>query len=526
MRIERAPFHQSHGRMFPSIRQWRYVGLVLKAKEKKLISVLLLIVTLAISVFGVRWYRANRIFVPDYGGTYVEGVVGNPRLINPLYAVASDIDSDLVGLIYSGLFKLDEKGEVVPDLAEVVTTKDNGKKLVITLKSNVKFSSGGALRANDVVFTYDLIKNPAYQSPLRSYFLNLDFKALDDLNVEITLNETKTQLKRYLTQGILPEYIWQNVPSTSATLAEYNLKPIGSGPYMFKSLTKDKQGVVQSYTLAPSEHYYGRKPYLKEVAFKFYADYDKVSSALENSEVDGSAYLPATRGQSFVNRAVWRAYQLDLPQYVSIFFNPLKKDILKEARMREALFLSLDREAILKEAVGVNGRVVNGPLSGSLFRDVTEKIAPSDQAKAQELIKQLGFQLIDGKFFKVDKPKTKKAEPVKTPLSITLTTIDHPEYKKAAEKIKELWSNAGFDVQLKIVAPDAPERKEIFANRNFEVLLFGELLGFDFDPTPFWHSSGNNEKGLNLSGLSSGEVDKLLETAAKTDSMEIKKKLK
>lgn len=524
LRIERAHGYGKEGRRFPSLRQWRYVGLVLGAKEKKIISVLCLVVALALSVFGLRWYRAHRIFVPNFGGTYAEGVVGNPRLINPLYAVASDIDSDLTGLIYSGLFKIDEKGNPTPDLAEVVTTKDNGKKLVITLKNNLKWSSGAPLKASDVVFTYELIKNPAYQSPLRSYFLNMDFKALDDLNVEITLNETKTQLERYLTLGILPEYIWENVPPTSATLAEYNLKPIGSGPYIFKSLTKDKQGVVQSYTLAPSENYYARKPYLKEVTFKFYPDYDKVKEALDSKEIDGSAFLPASLVQPFMNRAAWRAYQLDLPQYVALFFNPLKKDILKDRQMREALFLALDREIIRNVATGVkNGQVVNGPLSTSLLRDVPGKIQPADLAKAQQLITSLGYQLIDGKFFKVEKPKTRKAEPAKTPLAITLTTIDQAEYKKAADRIKEFWSQAGLEVTLKVVAPDDPNKKDIFAKRDFEVLLFGELLGFDFDPTPFWHSKGNGEKGLNLSGLSNNDVDKLLETAVETDSLDVKK---
>lgn len=522
-RIERTHLNIDQGKHFPGLRQWRYIGLVLSSKEKKTISVLLLVISLAISILGAGWYLANRVFIADYGGTYIEGVVGNPRLINPLYAVASDIDSDLVSLIYSGLFKIDSTGEAVPDLAEALTIKDNGKKIIITLKSNAKFGSGEPLRARDVVFTYELIKNPKYQSPLRSYFLNLDFKALDERNVEITLNETKTKLKRYLTQGILPEYIWENVPSTSATLAEYNLKPIGSGPYRFKSLTKDKQGVVQSYTLVSSEHYYGERPYLKEVNFKFYSDYEKVKSALESKEINGAAFLPQALAKDFMNRAAWRAHRLILPQYVALFFNPLKQELLKNQKVREALFLALDREMIQKTAVGNNGQVVNGPLSGSLLRPAPVTIEPANLTKAQELISSLGFQLIDGHFFKVEKPKTKKAEPTKTPITITLTTIDLTDYKLAAEKIKEMWSALGLEVNLKIIAPDAPERKDIFANRDFEILLFGELLGFDFDPTPFWHSQGLGEKGLNLSGLSNSEVDRLLEAAAQTDSLEIKK---
>ncbi|MCK4919321.1 MAG: hypothetical protein KAS01_02945, partial [Candidatus Pacebacteria bacterium] len=56
--------------------------------------------------------------MPNFGGEYIEGMVGQPRFINPILAQTNDIDSDLSSIIYSSLLKLDSEGELVNDLAE------------------------------------------------------------------------------------------------------------------------------------------------------------------------------------------------------------------------------------------------------------------------------------------------------------------------------------------------------------------------------------------------------------------------
>ncbi len=522
-RLERAAVFGADSKKIPSLRQWRYLGLVLSPQEKKIITILLVIAGLSCSVLVGRWYISNRVFVPAEGGKYTEGVVGTPRLINPIYAMASDIDADLASLIYSGLFRVDQNGKVVSDLATTPTKKDNSKTIDITLRDDAVFSSGQPLTANDVVFTYELLKNANYQSPIRSYFLNIDFKAIDARTVEIKLNEPRPDIERALTVGILPQYIWENVPATSATLAEYNLKPIGSGPYMFKSFTKDKDGVIQSYTLTANKTYYSRRAYLDELTFKFYQDYDKVRAALDAHDIDGAAFLPAHLAAPFMNRTAWRAYSLMLPQYVALYFNPLKNDALKEPRLREALFAALDRNKILAETVGNFGVVINGPLSATLFADQKEKISPPSPGHAQQLIIGLGYQLVDGKIVKVTKPKTRKEAAQTAPLTIQITTLDIPEYKKAAQLVADMWSSVGLTVSVNVLDLDNPARKDIVAKRDFEVLLYGSLLGPDLDLIPFWDSKSVGEKGLNLAGLASPEVDTLLEAAASSNSPDIKK---
>lgn len=106
-------------------------------------------------------------------------------------------------------------------------------------------------------------------------------------------------------------------------------------------------------------------------------------------------------------------------------------------------------------------------------------------------------------------------------LKIKLTTIDKPENSTAIELIKKMWSKIGVEVEIEIISKSRLQ-KDVIKPRNYETLLLAEVVGFDPDPYPFWHSSQNQDPGLNLSGFSNKEVDKLLEEARKINDEEIR----
>ena len=89
----------------------------------------------------------------------LKDAVGQPSFINPIYSGISDIDQDLVELIFSGLLKYDENAKIVPDLAESYEIKDNGKIYEVYLKKNLFWSDGKPLTADDVIFTIKTIQN-------------------------------------------------------------------------------------------------------------------------------------------------------------------------------------------------------------------------------------------------------------------------------------------------------------------------------------------------------------------------------
>jgi len=95
-------------------------------------------------------------------------------------------------------------------------------------------------------------------------------------------------------------------------------------------------------------------------------------------------------------------------------------------------------------------------------------------------------------------------------LSFTIATVDKPELVKVATEIAEMWRLAGINIEIDTFDVSTLEQ-DIIKPRNYEMLLFGEVLGQTPDPFPFWHSSQVEDPGLNLAGYSNDNCDKLLE---------------
>ena len=106
------------------------------------------------------------IATPAEGGALVEGIVGTPRFINPALALTR-ADQDTTALVYSGLLKIDQNGNLANDLAESVNVSEDGLTYNIQVKKNRTFHDETPLTAKDVAFTIELIKNPELRSPIR-----------------------------------------------------------------------------------------------------------------------------------------------------------------------------------------------------------------------------------------------------------------------------------------------------------------------------------------------------------------------
>ena len=101
--------------------------------------------------------------VPASGGSYTEGVVRPPERVNPLFAHANPTDADLVSLIFSGLVRLGPDGSPQPDLAERWEITNNGQRYVFHLRRGIAWHDGVEVDAEDVVFTYRAIADPAFK---------------------------------------------------------------------------------------------------------------------------------------------------------------------------------------------------------------------------------------------------------------------------------------------------------------------------------------------------------------------------
>jgi len=97
----------------PGLRQLKYIKRYLTKIELLLIYLCFLVILASLFFIGTRFYNTHLAIVPIKGGDYTEGLIGSPKLINPLYAYVSDVDSDIASLVFSSLFKRGRQAELV-----------------------------------------------------------------------------------------------------------------------------------------------------------------------------------------------------------------------------------------------------------------------------------------------------------------------------------------------------------------------------------------------------------------------------
>ena len=495
----------------PTLRQWRLVGRVLTATERRVIRIAFYALFAGVLLIFCRWAMMHAALVPASGGEYREGIVGTVRAVNPILAGGNDVDEDIVRLVFNGLYRRNADAQLVLDLARSVDISADGKTYTFTLRSDAKFHDNKPVTANDVVFTVNAILNPAWKSPLARGLQGITAVARDPQTIVISFAQPNAYLPSLLTFGILPEHIWKNVDPSSPSVESFNLKPIGSGSYKFENFSRDGSGNIISYTLHSVS---GSGAMLDRITLKFYDDYGSASDALAGNSVDGLNFVPPAERDSIKTIPGVVMHASALAQYTALFLNPAHDPALEDASIRQALALAIDRNRIVKDALNGLGKIRDAPIAGN---DAGITRYGYDPGAASALLDKAGYALDPVTKIRTKTettaPKTRKEEPVTTTteLSVTITTVDTGENKRAAEIIKENWSALGVKTDI-ITAPAASINISVIRPREYDALLFGEVLAPDADPYPFWHSS-QMTGGLNLAMYSNRRVDELLEKA-------------
>ncbi|HRY63326.1 MAG TPA: peptide ABC transporter substrate-binding protein, partial [Patescibacteria group bacterium] len=502
----------------------------LSKKEKNImrLTVAALIICLGLLVYF--FVSSKLVDKPAKGGVYAENVVGFPQNINPLYDLANEVDRDLVKLVFAGLLKENNNGELVADLAKEWFVDESKTKYTLKLKDDVYWPDEEKFTSQDVVFTIEAIQNPAYQSPLNNNWTGITVSALDENTVQFTLPSPYETFLDNLTVGILPMHLWQEIMPENATLAELNLKPVGLGPYKFDSFVKDKQGYIKSYTLVRNDNYHFSAPYIEQITFKFQPTFEAAVDSLKNRNADGLSYLPQNLKEFLNDRKDLNYYSISLPQYTAIFFNQTKNPALADKRVRQALNLSIKKSKIVEEILGKEGVAINGLLLPGMPGYEENATEEFNVDEAKKLLADAGWQKKEIKTEENQATSTIESDGSgwskflfkdNQELTVQLTTTDQPQSTAIGELVQKYWQAIGAKVNLNTVEVGKIQ-KEVITERNFEALMFGEILGDDLDLYPFWHSSAANNQGLNIANFRNDKADKLLETIRKATTNEEK----
>ncbi len=503
----------------PGWRQLRYFAHVFSQREQQQLWAAIGGTVLFFAIAGGLFLQPHIIEQPTQGGMVTEGLIGNPKWINPVLAPLNPVDTDLSALIFSGLFRA--SGLVTEsDLAQSYQLLEQGKVLEVRVREDARFHDGQPVTADDVVFTVnDAIKNPLWRSPLARSFSSIEAIRIDDFTVQfkhtgdaLTIN----QWRDLLTVGILPAHRWTDANEGSPQLAEANSKPIGSGPYQFETFTRDAKGLILAYTFKAFPGYYGDRPYLEQRVFRFYADRHTAEQALESNQIEALAFLPWSSEEK-LRITDGSATKIELPQVATVFLNT-EDTILKQLPVRRALLLSIDRGELV-ESLG------HGTPLQSTF-PFLESYATSSQLTnieaARTLLDESRWLVEPGTGVRYLQPApvtirgrvtTSTSFTTSTPLAISLIVPDQGDLIAVADGIKRRWSLLGIQVTIETL-----ERAEILrrslTERTHQAVLYNIMAPSDIDLLPFWSADGS----LNLSQWSQPAVTNNLVSASQASS--------
>jgi ABC-type transport system substrate-binding protein len=335
-----------------------------------------LIAIVAITVVAADMARAQ---MPD-SLTYVEGA--DIDTLDP--AVERSTPSHIViSHVFNQLVKWDGPGleKIVPDLAESWSTSPDGKTWTFNLRKNVKFQDGTPFNAQAVKFNLDRIRDPKLGSPNRSYYGSIEsVVATAPLVVTITTRQPSPTLLEVLASE------WSAISSPSAVQKygrAYGHHPVGTGPYEFVSWIPNDSAVLKR-----SPTYFGPPSRLENLIFRPVPEDSARVIELQTGNADLVSNLSPESANAIRNSG--KVVLSRVPSSFQVFFEMnVAKPPFNDARMRRAVNMAVDRQAIVNKVLLGYGSVPTSPFpQGVQGRRAFEPI-PYDPDGAKKLIKQV-----------------------------------------------------------------------------------------------------------------------------------------
>lgn len=462
---------------------------------EKWIVVLLVVLMCGALYWNWHIFRASHTIVtPADGGSITEGIMGRPDVINPLLA-ASPTDEALVRALFSGLYRYNGAGEIVPDLAaSMPEISTDEKQYTVHLLPTARWHDGTPLTAADVVFTIEQIKNEAVGSPHRDAWLSTTVAQTDDTTVVFTTKDVSGPFIHNLTIPLIPRHIWATMAPAQYAQSTYNTKPIGNGPFAFSQYKKDPAGKISQLILTRfAEH--PRAPHIHTLTFSFFDEQGQLEQAFINGDVQLVGNY-ATDTPSTVSETSTTQRTIRLAQYQAAFFNETTPP-LQELAVRKALRIAVDSNevtrAVWNGAYYPLSETPLGLLSGST------SAAASDIERANQILETAGWK------------RTTSGQRSKNGqlLTLGLYTNNTQTFRAAAELLAHQWTQLGVTTEIYALAtPDLIS--EHVRPRVYDVLLFSQRSSADPDAFAFWHSSQSKDPGLNVANFKSTEADQLI----------------
>ena len=462
-------------------------------------------VIIGASGLQLMWYQQSyRTLANANDGTYAEAVLGPVETLNPIFAKSSAEDSASY-LLFSRLLTYDKTGNLNYDLAEDMTISDDRTTYTLKIRPDARWQDGLYVRAKDVVFTVNLLKDPATRSTI-SGWNDIAATEVDDRTVSFKLPAVYAAFPHALNfLPILPEHILRDVEPGAIRENSFSTKPVGSGPFALRFIQEVDAATSRDIIhLARNDSYYKGASKLDRFQLHAYSSSDAILRAVTTSEVNAATDMSVSDSTKIANNSRYTVERKPVNSGVYALFNTTT-GIMSDKKVRQALQVGTDTAA-LREVVGKDTPALHLPfITGQVTGDVPS--APIyDKAAAGRLLDEAGWKL-DGTTRKKDGAA----------LKLSVVTTKNSDFERVLSALADQWRGLGVTVTTSIVDPTDPAQnvvQNILQPRSYDVLLYQLTIGGDPDVYAYWHSS-QASRGFNFSNYSNPISDDAL-TSART----------
>lgn len=463
--------------------------------------ILLVLALIMLAMTQAFWFSgsyAEDVFIS--GGTYTEATIGRVNSMNPLFATTTS-EKVLSRLMFATLASVDYSGNPGLQLAESLVPSDGGKVWTLKLRDNLKWSDGEPLTNEDVLFTIDLIKNPAANTIYSSNLANVKVEEGENGEIIFRLPSAYADFIVALEIPIVPKHKLEDANVKTLVEDDFSAAPVTSGAFKFNALQLMVADGEEVIYLSANPYYYLGRPMLNTFAVHTFLTKDEVAAAVNTGTVTATAELSGLDTDLVVSSGFTKQ-ETPINAGAFIFFNTTG-DILKSKELRQAIHEGLNIATLREKAPGRNA--LDYPL---LPEQITltnyPEMPTANFLEAADKIKELSGD---------------------EAIILNVVTVNSGYLPAVAEELKNQLLTLGIDAELTVYEESQDFVANVIAKRNYDILVYEIELGADPDLLPYYHSSQATTAGLNLSNYSNTLVDDLLLGARETldETLRIKK---
>ncbi|MGA2092935.1 MAG: peptide-binding protein [Sedimentisphaerales bacterium] len=453
-----------------------------------------------------------RQYQGDEGDWLVWAMRVEPKTMNQIN-VDSDIYSRWITFknIFEPLMVYDfDEVKLKPNLAESYEISGDGLEITFRLRDDAHFSDGVPVTADDVIFTYNTIMDPNVDAAtIASLYIDVDkVEKISDRVVRFFMKRPyfkALEVCSFWDIGIYPKHIYQY--KDAHWFNQQVTNPVGSGLYIFERWESGKQIVLHR-----NENYWGARPKIRKVVYKFITNPIAAIQALKAHQVDLVVIHDPGQFADLVADKQFNKEFKCMPYWAMgdpFYFIGWNEDtpFFSDVRVRQAMTMAIDRELIASKLLKGYGEIVTGPyFIKSTQYDPNIKPWPYDPQRARQLLEQAGWVDSDG-----DGIREKNGVVFRFKF---LYAAGDSLYTPLSTLLKDELAEIGVEV-----IPDPIEWSVLLpklSDRQFESMAMGWGGDIVEDNYQILHSSQVGHSGANYVGFRNAEVDSLLEEVRRT----------